>query len=76
MAHTTLAKTKPKALAIRKAPAKLNPGKSAKKVSAGDRQAMIRDAAYFKAMQSGFNGDCLEHWLAAEKEIDRKLNRA
>jgi hypothetical protein len=36
---------------------------------------MIREAAYFKAIQSGFNGDCMEHWLEAEREIDRKLNR-
>ncbi len=75
MARTTpLAKNTPKAVAVRKAPAKPSPAKSAAKVSEVDRQAMIRDAAYFMAVQSGFNGDCIEHWLAAEKEIDKKLN--
>ncbi|OGT82731.1 MAG: hypothetical protein A3H91_16475 [Gammaproteobacteria bacterium RIFCSPLOWO2_02_FULL_61_13] len=60
-------------MAVRKAPAKPTPGKGATKVSESDRQAMIRDAAYFKAVQSGFNGDCMAHWLAAEREINKKL---
>ena len=80
MTRTTLAKTKPKpkpkALTVRKTTAKPSPGKCATNVSEGDRQAMIREAAYFKAVQSGFNGNCMEHWLAAEKEIDKKLNGA
>ncbi len=75
MARTPLAKSTPKVLTVPKASVKPTPGKSATKVSEGDRQAMIREAAYFKAMQSGFNGDYMAHWLAAEKEIDRKLNR-
>lgn len=74
MARTTLARTTSKAVAVRKPPAKSTPGKSAMKVSAGERLAMIQVAAYFKAVQSGFNGDCMAHWLAAEKDIDRKLN--
>ena len=76
MSRTTLAKSTPKVLAVSKTTAKPTPRKSTTKVSERDRQAMIQEAAYFKAVQSGFNGDCMAHWLAAEKEIDRKLNGA
>ena len=74
MTRNTLAKTKPKALTVRKMTTKPSPGKCATNVSAADRQTMIREAAYYKAVQSGFNGNCMEHWLAAEKDIDKKLN--
>ena len=73
MARTPLAKPKPKILTVSKPSAKPAPGKSPTGVSASEREAMIREAAYFKAAQSGFNGDCMAHWLEAEQEIDRKL---
>ena len=40
----------------------------------GEREAMIREAAYFRAQRRGFAAGCeLEDWLAAELEIDRWL---
>ncbi len=40
-------------------------------VSAGQREKMIREAAYFRAKQRGFSGgDSMEDWLAAESEVD------
>jgi len=39
-----------------------------------DRQRMIAEAAYYRAMMRGFqNGDPNEDWLAAEREISRLL---
>lgn len=38
------------------------------------RQRMIAEAAYFRAMERGFNGgDPVDDWLIAEREIDRLL---
>ena len=34
---------------------------------------MIAEAAYFRAKQRGFAGDPIEHWLAAEAEINERL---
>jgi len=49
-------------------------GKSTKaspKLSAEQREQMIRDAAYFRAMSRGFAGGNPEQdWLEAEAEID------
>jgi hypothetical protein len=42
-------------------------------VSAERRFAMIQEAAYFRAQRAEFCGDCADHWLAAEAEIDRQL---
>lgn len=40
----------------------------------GEREAMIREAAYFRAERRGFAaGHELDDWLAAELEIDRWL---
>ena len=37
------------------------------------RQAMIEEAAYFRAMKRGFEpGHEIEDWLAAEAEIDQR----
>jgi hypothetical protein len=39
-----------------------------------EREAMIRDAAYFRAERRAFApGNALEDWLAAEREIDSQL---
>lgn len=39
-----------------------------------ERQRMIAEAAYFRAMQRGFSGgDPVDDWLVAEREIDRLL---
>ncbi|MDH3310153.1 MAG: DUF2934 domain-containing protein [Gammaproteobacteria bacterium] len=49
----------------------INPGQS---ISTEERQRMIAEAAYFRAMQRGFNGgSSLDDWLAAEREINRLL---
>jgi aryl-alcohol dehydrogenase-like predicted oxidoreductase len=43
----------------------------------GDRNAMIAEAAYFRAQRHGFTpGHELEDWIAAEKEIDALLSGA
>lgn len=41
----------------------------------GEQRAhMIAEAAYYLALQRGFqNGDPQEDWLAAEREIDQRL---
>ena len=39
-----------------------------------DRLAMIAEAAYFAAQSRGFEpGHELEDWIAAEKEVDRRV---
>ncbi len=46
-------------------------------VSPEERQRMIAEAAYFHALQRGFNGgDSVEDWLVAEREIDERLMRS
>jgi hypothetical protein len=60
-----------KAKSATKDTASINPGES---ISAGERQRMIAEAAYFRAMQRGFNGgSSLDDWLVAEREINRLL---
>ncbi len=45
-------------------------------VSPEERQRMIAEAAYFRALQRGFSGgDVVEDWLAAEREVDERLMR-
>ncbi|MEW6168396.1 MAG: DUF2934 domain-containing protein [Pseudomonadota bacterium] len=39
------------------------------------RQTMIAEAAYYRASRRGFvDGDPVEDWLSAEREIDQQLN--
>lgn len=46
-------------------------------VSPEERQRMIAEAAYFRALQRGFSGgDSVEDWLAAEHEVDERLLRS
>lgn len=61
------------------APAKATaPGRTASATPArGDRDAMVRMAAYFRAEQRGFApGNEWEDWLAAEAEIDALVDAA
>ena len=45
-------------------------------ISSDQRQKMIETAAWLRAEQRGFNGDCcIDDWLLAEAEIDDMLNR-
>ncbi|MCF6311424.1 MAG: DUF2934 domain-containing protein [Verrucomicrobiales bacterium] len=59
-----------KAVAKKKAVTKK---RSAGTVAAERRYQMIQDAAYYLAEKSDFSGDTLEHWIAAEKQIDVQL---
>ncbi len=44
-------------------------------VSSEERQRMIAEAAYFRAMQRGFDGgDPMDDWLIAEREINKLLS--
>ena len=60
---------------------RMNPGKGSagfisqgRPISSEERQRMIAEAAYFRAMQRGFNdGDPVNDWLVAEREINRLL---
>lgn len=43
-------------------------------IAAGERHRLISEAAYYRALKRGFEGEnALEDWLAAELEVDRKL---
>jgi hypothetical protein len=51
-----------------------NPGQPGPFVSVEEREQMIAEAAYFRALQRGQNGgDPVQDWLAAEQEISRAL---
>jgi hypothetical protein len=50
-------------------------GGGATKASAANREALIAEAAYYRAEQRGFQGgDPVQDWLAAEAEVDRALS--
>ena len=53
-----------------------NPADVGAVVSPEERQRMIAEAAYFRALQRGFGGDPVADWLAAEREIDERLMRS
>lgn len=45
-------------------------------VGAGERERMIREAAYLRAEQHGFGvGSADDDWLQAERQVDRELAR-
>lgn len=53
-----------------------NPAAAGTVVSPEERQRMIAETAYFRALQRGFSGgDAVEDWLAAEREVDERLLR-
>lgn len=43
-------------------------------ITSDERYRMIEVTAYYIAERSGFGDNHLDHWLAAEKEIDSQLN--
>lgn len=47
--------------------------KKATPTSPFERYKMIEIAAYYLAEKDGFIGCAADYWIAAEKEIDRKL---
>lgn len=43
-------------------------------IAAEERHRLIAEAAYYRALKRGFEGEnTLEDWLAAELEVDRQL---
>jgi hypothetical protein len=42
-------------------------------MSGFERYKMIEVAAYYIAEKNGFAGHAADYWIAAEKEIDKKL---
>ncbi len=76
------AATKKPAPAKKPAPKKATPKKpTTKKASAPksammsgfERYKMIEVAAYYLAEKKGFSGHSADYWIAAEKEINKKL---
>ena len=63
---------------LAKAPgAAVKSGQPAAVLSAAQREAMIREAAYFRAERRAFApGGELEDWLAAERQIETALTRS
>lgn len=54
------------------APASSGDGET--RLSHEERQRMVAEAAYYRALQRGFvAGGEVDDWLAAEREIDRQL---
>ena len=45
-------------------------------ITSEERYRMIETAAYYIAEKNGFNTNHMDHWLAAELEVDAKLNGA
>ena len=46
------------------------------KVDAKERQRLIAEAAYYRALKRGFTpGNDVADWVAAEKEVDARLSR-
>jgi hypothetical protein len=61
-----------KAAPKKASPAKANTAKSAA-MSGFERYKMIEVAAYYMAEKKDFKGNSADFWIAAEKEIDKKL---
>ncbi len=65
-------KAAPKKTESKKAPAK-KASKKTSDMSGFERYKMIEVAAYYMAEKHGFAGHAADYWIAAEKEIDKKL---
>lgn len=65
-------KAAPKKTESTKAPAK-KASKMTSDMSGFERYKMIEVAAYYMAEKHGFAGHAADYWIAAEKEIDKKL---
>lgn len=56
---------------------RLDSGSTATLLDTGQRQEMIRKAAYFRAQQRGFaSGQEMQDWLTAEQQVDDWLTGA
>lgn len=50
--------------------------KAARPISTEQRRQLIAEAAYFRALSRGFEGDPVADWLDAEREVDKSLGKA
>ncbi len=48
----------------------------AKRIDEKERIRLIQEAAYFRSIAKGASPDSTHHWLAAEREVDQRLNGA
>lgn len=64
---TTTKKAEPKKATVKKTT------KKSSDMSGFERYKMIEVAAYYMAEKHGFAGHAADYWIAAEKEIDKKL---
>ena len=65
-----------KKAAPKKAAKKAAPAAAAMSVTPEQRWHMVSEAAYYKAKEEGFPAErTVEHWLAAEAEIDTMLSK-
>lgn len=71
---TPVKKTATQKVATKKSSVKKTPAKRTKAVVAEDRMRMIREAAYFAALNDGHRKSEHEYWVLAEKAIDSLLN--
>lgn len=44
-----------------------------RKISAEERYKMIEVAAYYIAEHNNFQGNAIDFWIAAEKEVNKKI---
>lgn len=66
----------PKAAAEKKPAAKkISTQKTVSANSPFERYKMIEVAAYYIAEKDGFKGYAADYWIAAEKEIDKKIGK-
>jgi len=64
-----------KKVAPKKTAAKKTSTSKSVTVSGFERYKMIEVAAYYLAEKKGFSGNSTDYWIAAEREIDKKLAR-
>jgi hypothetical protein len=62
-----------KKTAVKKPAAKKVSAPKSGSVSGFERYKMIEVAAYYMAEKKGFAGNSTDYWVAAEKEINKKL---
>ncbi len=72
-ATSTAKKVAVKKVAAKKPAAKKVSTPKSGSVSGFERYKMIEVAAYYMAEKKGFAGNSTDYWVAAEKEINKKL---
>jgi len=64
---------KTKAITTQKKQPVIKRVKASPSISPEQRYRMVQESAYYLAEKADFNGDNMEHWLAAEREINDRL---